>query len=69
MIHDIQQLLLFVTVELFSSLILFTAGIHFPLVPLYNQGYPKVCPDPLNLPNAGDPLPKYRCYLPVLCFP
>jgi energy-converting hydrogenase Eha subunit F len=43
-----------VTVELFSSLILFTAGIHFPLVLLHNQGYPKVCPDSLNLPNAGD---------------
>jgi hypothetical protein len=33
-----------VTVELILSPIL-----------LYNQGYPKVCPDPLNLPNAGDP--------------
>jgi hypothetical protein len=21
---------------------------------LHNQGYPKVCPDPLNLPNASD---------------
>jgi hypothetical protein len=29
--------------------------IHFPPVLLYNQGYPKVCPDPLNLPNTGDP--------------
>jgi hypothetical protein len=44
------------TVELFSSPILFTAGIHFPPVLLHNQGYPKVCPDPLNLLNAGDPL-------------
>jgi hypothetical protein len=44
------------TVELFSSPILFTAGIHFPPVLLHNQGYPKVCPNPLNLPNAGDPL-------------
>jgi hypothetical protein len=43
-----------VTVELFSSLILFTTGIHFPPILLHNQGYPKVCPDPLNLPNAGD---------------
>jgi hypothetical protein len=43
------------TVEHFSPLILFTAGIHFPPVLLHNQGYPKVCPDPLNLPNAGDP--------------
>jgi hypothetical protein len=23
---------------------------------LLQQGYPKVCPDPLNLPNTGDPL-------------
>jgi hypothetical protein len=45
-----------ITVEHFSSPILFTTGIHFPPVPLHNQGYPKVCSDPLNLPNAGDPL-------------
>jgi hypothetical protein len=44
-----------VTVEHFSSPILFTTGIHFPPVLLHNQSYPKVCPDPLNLPNAGDP--------------
>jgi hypothetical protein len=44
-----------VTIERFSPPILFTAGIHFPPVLLHNQGYPKVCPDPLNLPNAGDP--------------
>jgi hypothetical protein len=44
-----------ITVELFSSPILFIAGIHFPPVLLYNQGYPKVCPDSLNLPNTGDP--------------
>jgi hypothetical protein len=43
-----------ITVELFSSLILFTAGIHFLPILLRNQGYPKVCPDPLNLPNASD---------------
>jgi hypothetical protein len=43
-----------VTIELFSSPILFTAGIHLPPVLLHNQGYPKVCPDSLNLPNAGD---------------
>jgi hypothetical protein len=43
-----------VTVEHFSSPILFIAGIHFPLVLLHNQDYPKVCPNPLNLPNAGD---------------
>jgi hypothetical protein len=36
-------------------LILFATGIHFPPVLLHNQGYPKVCPDSLNLPNAGDP--------------
>jgi hypothetical protein len=44
-----------VTVELLSSLILLTAGTHFPPVLLHNQGYPKVCPDSLNLPNTGDP--------------
>jgi hypothetical protein len=44
-----------VTVELILSPILFNAGIYFPPILLYNQGYPKVCPDPLNLPNAGDP--------------
>jgi hypothetical protein len=43
-----------VIVELFSSPILFATGIHFSPVLLHNQGYPKVCPDPLNLPNAGD---------------
>jgi hypothetical protein len=42
-------------VEHFSSPILFTTGIHFPPVLLHNQGHPKVCPDPLNLPNGGDP--------------
>jgi hypothetical protein len=45
-----------VTVELFSSPILFATGIHFPPVLLHNQGYPKVCPDPLNLPSTGNPL-------------
>jgi hypothetical protein len=44
-----------VTVEHFLSLILFATGVHFPSVLLYNQGYPKVCPDSLNLPNTGDP--------------
>jgi hypothetical protein len=43
-----------VTIELFSSPILFTAGIHLPPVLLHNQGYPKVCPDSLNLLNADD---------------
>jgi hypothetical protein len=42
-------------VELFSSPIWFIVRIYFPLVHLHNQGYPKVCPDPLNLPNTGDP--------------
>jgi hypothetical protein len=43
-----------ITVEYFSSPILFTAGIHFPRVLLHNQDYPKVRPNPLNLLNAGD---------------
>jgi hypothetical protein len=34
---------------------LFATGIHFLSVLLHNQGYPKVCFDPLNLSNAGDP--------------
>jgi hypothetical protein len=44
-----------VIVELILSPILFIAGIRFPSVLLHNQGYPKVCPDSLNLSNAGDP--------------
>jgi energy-converting hydrogenase Eha subunit F len=56
-----------IIIELFSSPILFTAGIHFPRVLLHNQGYPKVCPDPLNLSNAGDSFagisPLTSCYL------
>jgi hypothetical protein len=44
-----------VTIELFSSPIWFVMEIHFPLVLLHNQGYPKVCPDSLNLPNTGNP--------------
>jgi hypothetical protein len=43
--------------------------LHFPSVLLYNQGYPKVCPVSLNLLNAGDSLPEYHHYLPVLFFP
>jgi hypothetical protein len=43
-----------VIIELILSPILFVAGIHFPRVLLHNQGYPKVCPDSLNLSNAGD---------------
>jgi hypothetical protein len=44
-----------ITVEHFSSPTLFATGIHFSLIFLHNQGYPKVCPDSLNLSNAGDP--------------
>jgi hypothetical protein len=44
------------TIELSLPPILFATGIHFPPVLLHNQGYPKVCPDPLNLPNADDSL-------------
>jgi hypothetical protein len=54
-----------VTVEYFSSPILFIAGIHFLPVLLYNQGYPKVCPDSLNLLNAGDSF----CWNIVVIFP
>jgi hypothetical protein len=43
-----------ITVDLILSPILFIAGIHFLPVLLHNQGYPKVCPDSLNLPYAGD---------------
>jgi hypothetical protein len=43
-----------VTVEFFSSSILFIVGIHFPPILFHSQGYPKVCPDSLNLLNAGD---------------
>jgi hypothetical protein len=45
-----------IIVELILSPILFTAGIYFPRVLLHNQGYPKVCPNSLNLPNAGNSL-------------
>jgi hypothetical protein len=69
MIHDIQQLLLFVTVELFSSPILFTAEIHFPPILLHNQGYPKVFPYLLNLLNAGDSFAEISSLFPVLCCP
>jgi hypothetical protein len=67
-VHDVQQFLPLIdrstdhrhprnliTVEYFSSPILFIAGVHFPSVLIHNQGYPKVCPDSLNLPNADDP--------------
>jgi hypothetical protein len=43
-----------VIVELFSSPILFATGIHFLLFFFHIQNYPKVCPNSLNLPNAGD---------------
>jgi hypothetical protein len=45
-----------ITVELFSSPILFATGIHFPPILLPNQGYPKVCSDLLNLRSTGKPL-------------
>jgi hypothetical protein len=64
LLHHLRNL---VTVKLILSLILFTAGIHFPRVLLHNQGYPKVCPDSLNLLNAGDSFagisPLTSCYL------
>jgi hypothetical protein len=41
-------------IELFSSPILFATGLHFPSVLFYSQGYPKVCPNSLNLLNTGD---------------
>jgi hypothetical protein len=44
------------TIEHFSPPILFTARIHFPPILIHNQGYPKVCPDPLNLSSADDSL-------------
>jgi hypothetical protein len=44
-----------VIVELIlSSLILLTAEIYFPRILLHNQGYPKVCPNSLNLFIADD---------------
>jgi hypothetical protein len=43
-----------VIVELILSPILLAAEIHFPLILLHNQDYPKVCPDSLNLLNADD---------------
>jgi energy-converting hydrogenase Eha subunit F len=59
------------TVEHFSPPILFVTGIHFPTVLLHHQNYPKVCPDPLNLPNTGDPfagtlsLSSYSLFSPI----
>jgi hypothetical protein len=42
-------------------------GLHFLCVLLHNQGYPKVCPDSLNLLKAGDSFagisPLTSCYL------
>jgi hypothetical protein len=49
-----------VIVELLSSPILFTAGIYFPRVLLHNQGYPKVCPDPLISLMPATPLLECR---------
>jgi hypothetical protein len=53
--HNTSRKLVNPLIEFFSSPTLFTARIHFPRVLLHNQGYPKVCPDSLNLSNAGDP--------------
>jgi hypothetical protein len=65
--HNTSRKLVNPLIELFSSPILFTAGIHFPRVLLHNQGYPKVCPDSLNLLDAGDSFagisPLTSCYL------
>jgi hypothetical protein len=59
-----------VIVELFfSSPILFTTGIHFSPILLHNQGYPKVCLIPWTFLMPATPLPGYRRYLSVLCFP
>jgi hypothetical protein len=52
--HNTSRKLVNPLIEFFSSPTLFTAGIYFPWVLLHNQGYPKVCPDSLNHPNAGD---------------
>jgi hypothetical protein len=68
LLHYPQNL---VTVKLFSSPILFATEIHFPLILLHDQGYPKVCPDSLNLPNAGNSftgissLPSYSLFSPT----
>jgi hypothetical protein len=53
-VHNTSRKLVNPFIELFPSSILFPAEIHFPLVLLHNQGYPKVCPNSLNLLNAGD---------------
>jgi hypothetical protein len=68
-VHNTSRKLVNPFIELFSSSILFIAENHFPSVLLHNQGYPKVCPDSLNLLNAGDSFVGYRRYLPVICFP
>jgi energy-converting hydrogenase Eha subunit F len=52
-----------------SSPILFTAGIYFPRILLHNQGYPKVCPDSLNLSNAGNSFAGISSLTPINCFP
>jgi hypothetical protein len=55
-----------VIVEIILSPILFITEIHFPHVLLHNHGYPKVCPNPLNLLNAGNSFaeisPLTSCY-------
>jgi hypothetical protein len=52
--HNTSRKLVNPFIELFSSPILFATGLYFPSVLLHNQGYPKVCPNSLNLLNAGD---------------
>jgi hypothetical protein len=68
-VHNTSRKLVNPFIELFSSSILFITENHFPSILLHNQGYPKVCPDSLNLLNAGDSFAGYRRYLPVICFP
>jgi hypothetical protein len=49
-----------ITVELFSSPNLFTAGIHIPRVPLHNQGYPRFALFCEIFLMPAIPLPEYR---------
>jgi hypothetical protein len=56
-----------VTIELILSLILFTAGIHFPLILPPHSKLPQGLPRSTNLLNAGDSFagisPLTSCYL------
>jgi hypothetical protein len=56
-------------VEHFSPPILLATGIHFPPILLHDQCYPKVCPDSLNLPNAGDSFAGISSLSSCSCFP